>query len=193
MTCDCKKLPASAEGPRWREECGVVGVWAPGEAVMSLAYLALFALQHRGQESAGLAVTDGLHIDVEKGLGLMREAFRDRMPSLNGHSAVGHVRYSTASDNLYCDIQPVFASFHGGFICLGLNGRLTNAPELREKLGQSGCVLQTTADGETLLNLAARSEAKGIEEKILSSLAQVDGAYSLTIMTGDRLIGARDP
>ena len=171
----------------------MVGVWAPGEAVVNLCYLALFALQHRGQESAGIAVTNGLHIDMEKGMGLMREAFRDRVPTLSGHSAVGHVRYSTFGASLYNNIQPIFAYFSGGFICLAHNGSLTNAKAIRESLEKNGCIFQTTTDTEAVLNLIARSDADGIEEKIAASLAQVDGAYCLTIMTGDRVIGARDP
>ncbi len=179
--------------PRWREECGVVGVWAPGESVVNLCYLALFALQHRGQESAGIAVTNGMHIDVEKGMGLMREAFRDRVPTLPGHSAVGHVRYSTYGASLYSNIQPIFAYFAGGFVCLAHNGSLTNARSIRQALERDGCIFQTTTDTEAILNLIARSDAPTIEEKIAASLRQIEGAYCLTLMTGDKLIGARDP
>ncbi|MDL2226943.1 class II glutamine amidotransferase, partial [Deltaproteobacteria bacterium OttesenSCG-928-M10] len=179
--------------PAWREECGVVGLWAPGEPVVDLCYLGLFALQHRGQESAGIAVTNGMHIDVEKGMGLMREAFADRLPSLPGHSAIGHVRYSTYGASLYNNIQPIFAYFSGGFICLAHNGSLTNAKAIREELEAQGCIFQTTTDTEAILNLIARSSAPTIEDKVAASLAQVEGAYCLTIMTGDMLIAARDP
>ncbi|MDR1922444.1 MAG: amidophosphoribosyltransferase [Candidatus Adiutrix sp.] len=177
----------------WREECGVVGVWAPGEDVVGLAYLGLFALQHRGQESAGLAVTNGLHIDVEKGMGLMREAFKNRLPTLAGHSAIGHVRYSTRGGSLFTNIQPIFAYFSGGFLSLGHNGSLTNARALRRELESQGCIFQTTTDTEAILNLIARAPENDIEDKIEASLKRVEGAYCLTIMTGDKLIGVRDP
>ncbi|MDR0881706.1 MAG: amidophosphoribosyltransferase [Candidatus Adiutrix sp.] len=177
----------------WREECGVVGLWAPGEPVTSLGYLALFALQHRGQESAGLAVTDGLHIDLEKGMGLIREAFKDRAPTLPGHAAIGHVRYSTFGSSSYANIQPILASFSGGLICLAHNGNLTNSRAVRHRLQQQGCTFQTTTDTEAMLNLIVYSQAQTVEDKIAESLRQVEGAYCLTIMTGDRLIGVRDP
>ena len=179
--------------PAWREECGVAGIWAPGESVVDLCYLALFSLQHRGQESAGIAVTNGMHIDMEKGMGLMREAFANRLPTLAGHSAIGHVRYSTYGASLYNNIQPIFAYFSGGFICLAHNGSLTNAKSIREGLEAKGCIFQTTTDSEAILNLIARSPHTDIEDKVAASLAQIEGAYCLTIMTGDMLIGARDP
>lgn len=184
------KSPHQAQ---WKEECGVVGVWAPGEAVSSLCYLALFALQHRGQESAGIAVTDGIHIDLEKGMGLMREAFKDRVPTLVGHSAVGHVRYSTFGASNTANIQPILAYHSGGMICMAHNGSLSNAPTVQKQMETDGCFFQTTTDTEVILNLIVRSESNSIEEKTLNALRQVEGAYSLTIMTGDMLIGARDP
>lgn len=185
--CGCEPTPA------WREECGLVGVWAPGERVVNLAYLALFALQHRGQESAGLAVTDGLHIDLEKGLGLMREAFKERVPTLAGHAAVGHVRYSTRGLNRFDNIQPIFASCSSGFIFLAHNGSLTNAGALRRGLENNGCVFQTSTDSEAILNLVACSDCPSMPDKVAASLRRVEGAYSLVMMTGDQLIAARDP
>ena len=183
----------AARAGRWREECGLVGLFAPGEPVVDRTYLALFALQHRGQESAGLAVTNGLHVDAAKGLGLMTEAFRERLPSLPGHAAVGHVRYSTFGANLYPNIQPIFAYFSGGFLCLAHNGNLVNAKSIRAELEKRGCIFQTTTDSEAMLNLIARSPAASVEDKIAQSLAQVEGAYCLALMTGDSIIGARDP
>ncbi len=178
----------------WQKECGLVGVWTPnGDNVLDQCYMALFALQHRGQESAGIAVTNGMHVDVEKGMGLMQDAFRKRLPTLPGHAAIGHVRYSTYGASLYHNIQPMFAYFSGGFICLAHNGSLTNSRAIRENLEKNGCIFQTTTDTEAILNLIARSEAENIEDKIITSLAQVEGAYCLAIMTGDKLIGVRDP
>ena len=179
--------------PRWKEECGVVGIWAPGESVAGLCYLALFALQHRGQESAGIAVTNGIHIDLEKGMGLMREAFKDRAPTLEGHSAVGHVRYSTFGASNFANIQPILAYHPGGMICMAHNGSLSNAPAIQKRLEDEGCAFQTSTDTEVILNLIVRSKMDCFEEKTLEALRQVEGAYSLTIMTGDMLIGARDP
>ena len=168
-----------------------MGVYAPGEPVADLAYLALFALQHRGQESSGLAVTDGRQLDAAKGPGLMTEAFRDRRPDLAGHAAVGHVRYSSAA--LHSSIQPIFAYGHGGFLCLAHNGNLVNAPVLRTGLERSGCIFQTSTDSEIILNLIARFQGPTLEDRVKGSLAQLEGAYSLVLMTGQTLIGARDP
>ncbi|MDR1040275.1 MAG: amidophosphoribosyltransferase [Deltaproteobacteria bacterium] len=178
---------------RWREECGVFGIWAPGEAVGDLCYLGLFALQHRGQESAGIAVTNGLHIDEAKGMGLMTVAFRERRPALAGHAAIGHVRYSTYGSSNFTNIQPIFAYSEGGFIGLAHNGNLTNAGPLRDRMAAAGSVFQTTTDSEVMLNLIALSREGDILKRIEKSLAQVTGAYSLVMLTPDRMIGLRDP
>ncbi len=191
----CSSNGCRVTGPSaaWHEECGIFGVWAPEQPVVDLCYLGLFALQHRGQESAGIAVTNGMHIDVEKGMGLMTEAFKNRVPSLKGHCSIGHVRYSTVGTGMYANIQPILAYFSGGFLSLAHNGSLTNARTIRERLEKEGCIFQTTTDSEAILNLIARSSAPTFEEKILASLEEVEGAYCLTIMTGDKLIGVRDP
>ena len=185
--------PERKTAPEWREKCGVFGVWAPGRPVVDICYLGLFALQHRGQESAGIAATDGMHIDIEKGMGLMSEAFKKRLPDLKGHCAIGHVRYSTMGAGTYANIQPFLAYFSGGFLSLAHNGSLTNSDEVRARIEQAGGIFQTTTDSEAMLNLIARSDAPTLEEKVITSLAQVEGAYCLTLMTGDKLIGARDP
>ncbi len=170
-----------------------MGLWAPGEAVTDLCYLGLFALQHRGQESAGIAVTDGSAIDLEKGMGLMREAFAHRLPTLPGHAAIGHVRYSSLGSSLYNNIQPLFAYFSGGFICAANNGSLVNAKTIRSRLQKEGCLFQSTTDTELIVNLIARSDQDNIEDKVALSLSQLEGAYCLTMMTPDCLLGARDP
>ena len=188
----------------WKEECGIFGFWSEKRPVADVCYLGLFALQHRGQESAGIAVTDGLHIDVEKGMGLMKDAFKTRVPSLKGHCAIGHVRYSTFGGSVFANVQPILASFSasggGGFISLGHNGSLTNSKKIRARLEAEGCVFQSTSDSESMLNLIALNPAPTIEEKILTSLETVEGAYSLVIMVGDdvsrsgaKLVGVRDP
>ncbi|MDR1875092.1 MAG: amidophosphoribosyltransferase [Synergistaceae bacterium] len=179
--------------PQWHEECGIFGIWSKTASVTDVCYLGLFALQHRGQESAGIAVTDGMHVDIAKGMGLMTEAFRPRLPGITGHCAVGHVRYSTVGGSVLANVQPFLASFSGGFISLAHNGSLTNAQETRRRLENAGCIFQSSSDSESILNLIAVSQAPTVEEKILSSLEQIEGAYSLVIMTGDRLTGVRDP
>jgi amidophosphoribosyltransferase len=178
---------------RWHEECGIFGVWSKEVSVTDVCYPGLFALQHRGQESAGIAVTDGMHVDIAKGMGLMTEAFRTRLPGITGHCAVGHVRYSTVGGSVLVNVQPFLASFSGGFISLAHNGSLTNAQKIRRQLEKEGCVFQSTSDSEAILNLISMSPDPDVEKKILSSLDQVEGAYSLVIMTGDKLIGVRDP
>jgi amidophosphoribosyltransferase len=161
--------------------------------VGDLCYLGLFALQHRGQESAGIAVTNGLHIDEVKGMGLMTMAFRKRRPILNGHAAIGHVRYSTHGASIFANIQPIFAYSQKGFIGLAHNGNLTNAKELREKMERDNFSFQTTTDSEIMLNLIAESPEQDIIKSIENSLKLVTGAFSLIILTPDKLIGLRDP
>jgi amidophosphoribosyltransferase len=161
--------------------------------VGDLCYLGLFALQHRGQESAGIAVTNGLHIDEAKGMGLMTVALRKRRPSLPGHAAIGHVRYSTYGSSHYTNIQPIFAYSTGGFIGLAHNGNLTNADVLKEEMLKGGSVFQTTTDSEVMLNLIAVDKDDDILVRIEKGLSRVTGAYSLVILTPDRLIGLRDP
>jgi amidophosphoribosyltransferase len=180
---------------RWHEECGVFGLYAPGQSLGDLCYLGLFALQHRGQESAGIAVTDGLHIDLVKGMGLMTEAFKDRRPALAGRAAIGHVRYSTFGASHFSNIQPIFAyNSRDGFLGLGHNGNLTNADELKDELiEKENCTFQTTTDSEVMLNLIATDKEGDLLTRIKRSLAKVTGAYCLVILTPDKLIGVRDP
>jgi len=177
----------------WHEECGVFGIWANNRPVGDLCYLGLFALQHRGQESAGIAVTNGLHLENVKGMGLMSEAFRENRPAIKGHSAIGHVRYSTQGPSNSCNIQPIFAFSPIGFIGLGHNGNLTNAEELKEELLKKGTAFQTTSDSEVILNLIAQAKHSDIESCIAESLRKVEGAFSLVILTSDKVIGVRDP
>lgn len=176
-----------------KEECGIVGLWDKQGGIAHLCYLSLFALQHRGQEGAGIAVTNGMHIDVEKGLGLMTEAFKEGIPSLEGHCSIGHVRYSTMGGNSLKNVQPIFAYDSNGLLSLAHNGSLTNAHRLRRQLEEQGCHFQSSTDSEVILNLIASSTASTLESRITESLAQVEGAYCLVIMNGDRLIAVRDP
>ena len=178
---------------KWHEECGVFGIYSHNENVVLDTYWALYALQHRGQESAGIAVTDGSFMDLQRGMGLVSEAFRQGLPSMSGHIAIGHVRYSTTGSNLLTNTQPLMVSYAGGNISLAHNGNLTNAKQVRTSLEQKGGVFQTSVDSEVIVHLIARSAKPSIEDKIIESLEQVEGAYCLVIMTGNKLIGVRDP
>lgn len=182
------------EADKLKEECGVFGVYSHALNVSELTYYGLFALQHRGQESTGIAVTDGAWMDVTRGMGLVREVFRHQVPQMeNQYIAIGHVRYSTTGSSLLANTQPLMVNYSGGKIALAHNGNLTNAGEIRKELEESGTIFQTTIDSEVVVNLIARSRKVTVEEKIIDSLKKIKGAYCLTIMTEDKLIGARDP
>ncbi|SDF56388.1 amidophosphoribosyltransferase [Sporomusa acidovorans] len=181
------------QSDKWREECGIFGVFARQENVALNTYWGLYALQHRGQESAGIAVTDGNVMDVQRGMGLVNEVFRHSLPDMPAHIAIGHVRYSTTGSSLLRNTQPLLVNYSGGQISLAHNGNLTNAHEIREGLEQRGSVFQTSMDSEVLVNLIARSSRQTIEEKIVDTLTNIHGAYCLVIMTENKLIGVRDP
>ena len=179
---------------KWKEECAVYGVYSRTENVSEMTYFGLYALQHRGQESAGIALTDGAWMDVTRGMGLVNEVFRHQLPHMeNQYIAIGHVRYSTTGSSLLANTQPLMVNYAGGKIALAHNGNLTNAAEIRHELEQAGTIFQTSIDSEVFVNLIARSRKETIEEKIIESLQKVKGAYCLTIMTEEKLIGARDP
>lgn len=180
--------------PKWKEECGVYGVYSRTEDVSGLTYLGLYALQHRGQESAGIAITDGAWMDVSRGMGLVNEVFRHQVPHMaNQYIAIGHVRYSTTGSSLLANTQPLMVNYAGGKIALAHNGNLTNAAEIRHELEMQGTIFQTSIDSEVFVNLIARSRCETVEEKVIESLKKIRGAYCLTIMTENKLIGARDP
>lgn len=175
-----------------KEECGIFGIFAPKEDVALLTYWGLFSLQHRGQESTGIVVADGKNMDIKRGMGLVSEVFRDGMPTLPGHIAVGHVRYSTTGASMPINTQPLKVRFSGGNLALSHNGNITNAKSLRENLANNGSVFQTSVDSEVVLNLIARSKKVNIEDKIAESANQLKGAFSMVIMTDDKLIAVRD-
>ena len=180
--------------PKWKEECGVYGVYSHTEDVSGMTYLGLYALQHRGQESAGIAITDGAWMEVSRGMGLVNEVFRHQIPHMDNQCiAIGHVRYSTTGSSLLCNTQPLMVNYAGGKIALAHNGNLTNAAEIRHELEQRGTIFQTSIDSEVFVNLIARSLQEKIEDKVVESLKKIKGAYCLTLMTENKLIGARDP
>ncbi|MBB5336011.1 amidophosphoribosyltransferase [Pectinatus brassicae] len=179
---------------KWHEECGVFGAYSHTEDVSLMTYLGLYALQHRGQESAGIAITDGAWMDVTRGMGLVNEVFRHQLPHMdNQYIAIGHVRYSTTGSSLLANTQPLMVNYAGGKISLAHNGNLTNASQIRREMEEQGNVFQTSIDTEVFVNLIAKSKQPAIEDKVMESLKKIKGAYCLTIMTENKLIGARDP
>jgi amidophosphoribosyltransferase len=178
---------------KFREECGVFGISGHPEA-SNLSYLGLYALQHRGQESAGIAASDGIRIRHSKAMGYVNEVFNGQTLSrLEGHFAIGHVRYSTAGESRLINAQPIVIDCIHGPLALCHNGNLVNAGELREELAQDGAIFQTTSDSEVLVHLFARSPEPTVEQAIVEAISQVRGAFSLVMMTRDQVIGARDP
>ncbi|MBE0567899.1 MAG: amidophosphoribosyltransferase [Krumholzibacteria bacterium] len=177
----------------WREECGVVGI-AGLDGAAELASLALHALQHRGQESAGITVADGHRLLTHKGMGLVAEVFDEATTrTLAGTYAIGHVRYSTSGTSNLLNAQPLQVASHRGTMSLAHNGNLVNAPELRREMELEGSIFATTSDSEVILHLVARSKAPSLEEALLEVLPRVKGAYSLVVMTRDQLLAVRDP
>ena len=178
---------------KFREECGVFGIFGHPEAA-NLTYLGLYALQHRGQESAGIAASDGVQIRHRKAMGYVNEAFdADSLAKLPGTLAIGHVRYSTAGESKVSNAQPIVVdSVHGQF-AIGHNGNLVNAGEVRDALVRDGAIFQTNSDTEVVVHLFARSREATIDNAIVDAIGQVRGAFSFVMMTKDRLIGVRDP
>lgn len=178
---------------KFREECGVFGIYGHAEA-SNLTYLGLYALQHRGQESAGIAAADGTQIRVSKAMGYVNEAFDgDTLGRLPGSTAVGHVRYSTAGESRLANAQPIVVDSMHGQLAVAHNGNLVNAGEVRDALVREGAIFQTNSDTEVVVHLFARAKADGSEAAIIEAISQVRGAFSLVMMTKDRLIGVRDP
>src|SRR5216684_1993058 len=177
----------------FHDECGVCGVFGHAEAA-KLAYLGLYALQHRGQESAGIVSSDGVNLHTHRAMGEVQEIFKpDVLAKLPGTSALGHTRYSTAGDKALLNAQPILIDCNKGKLALGHNGNLTNAGEWRRKLEHRGSIFQTTSDTEVIVHLVARSAAHNLSSAIGDALNQVEGAYSLLLLTRDELYAIRDP
>jgi amidophosphoribosyltransferase len=178
---------------KFREECGVFGIFGHAEA-SNLTYLGLYALQHRGQESAGIAASDGTQIRHSKAMGYVNEAFNgESLAKLPGNLAIGHVRYSTAGESRLANAQPiVIDSIHGQF-GIAHNGNLVNAGELRDVLVRHGAIFQTNSDTEVVVHLFARARTDNAEMAIVEAVSQVRGAFSFVMMTKDRVVGVRDP
>jgi amidophosphoribosyltransferase len=178
---------------KFREECGIFGIYGHPEPA-NLGYLGLYAMQHRGQESAGIAVSDGHQLRVSKGMGHVGEVFNAPvLAKLPGMAAVGHVRYSTAGESSLSNAQPFLIDCAHGQIAIGHNGNLVNARELRDELVREGSIFQTSSDTEVVLHLYAKSRAGSVEQAIVDSVSQVRGAFSFVVLTADRLVAVRDP
>jgi amidophosphoribosyltransferase len=195
----CNRPPSGASH-RWHpddrlhEECGVFGIFGHDSAA-ALTALGLHALQHRGQEAAGIVTFDGDHFHYERRLGLVGDNFNkaDVIGRLKGHMALGHNRYSTTGDPILRNVQPLFADLDVGGFAVAHNGNLTNTLTLRRELVSSGAIFQSTSDTEVVLHLVSRSRRRRIVERFVDALLQIEGAYALVCLTDDMLIGARDP
>ena len=178
----------------FHDECGVFGVFGHKDAAAHTA-LGLHALQHRGQEAAGIVTFDGEHFHPHRSLGLVGDNFSSEnvIRRLRGRMAIGHNRYSTTGDTALRNVQPLFADFEFGGLAIAHNGNLTNAYALRKMLVQRGCIFQSTMDTEIIIHLVAISEYSTVVDRMIDALKQVEGAYSLVAMTNDALIGLRDP
>jgi amidophosphoribosyltransferase len=173
--------------------CGIVGIFGHPEA-STMAYLALYALQHRGQESAGVVTAEGHALSRRAGMGHVAEVFsREVLEQLPGHAAIGHVRYSTSGDSNPVNAQPFLFRHHRGPIAIAHNGNLVNAALIRSELESDGSIFQTTSDTETILHLAAKAKAADVVDALVEALRLVRGAYSLVALFPGRLIAARDP
>jgi len=186
-------LSATWRDEKFHDECGLFGIWNHPEAA-NLSYLGLYALQHRGQESAGITATDGTQFHTETAMGWGADVFSpERLKRLPGHRAIGHVRYSTAGSSNLKNAQPITAVTARGPVAIAHNGNLTNAEVLRREMERDGAVFQSSSDTEVILHLLARAPAGPLEEQLAYALAQVKGAYSLLVLTPDAMYAIRDP
>ena len=186
--------PIDFDGDRLREECGVFGVFGHPDAA-AITALGLHALQHRGQEAAGIVSFDGKRFHSERRMGLVGDNFsrREVIDRLPGTTAVGHVRYSTTGETILRNVQPLFAELEGGGFAVGHNGNLTNGITLRRQLVHDGAMMQSTTDTEVILHLVARARRNRFVDRFIEGLRQLEGAYAFVGMTNKKLIGARDP
>ena len=176
-----------------KEECGIFGIFGHPDAA-KLTYFGLYALQHRGEESAGIVISDGSQVREQKGMGLVADVFNEQsLAALHGNLAVGHVRYSTTGSSMLKNAQPFLVSHAGMALAIAHNGNLTNAHELRQGLERKGAIFQSTMDSEIFIHLIAHGLEQGLEPALVQALAKVEGAYSMLLLTEGQLIGARDP
>jgi amidophosphoribosyltransferase len=173
--------------------CGIFGIYGHKDAAR-LTYLGLYALQHRGEESAGIIASDGKKIKVHKGMGLVSDVFQEStMKSLRGNLAIGHVRYSTTGSSISKNIQPFLVAHRKGHMSVAHNGNLVNTLKLRREMEEEGSIFQTSMDSEIMVHLIAKFRDKDLKEKVKKAFSQLEGAYSVTLIINDTLVGARDP
>jgi amidophosphoribosyltransferase len=178
---------------KFHEECGVFGIYGHPDAA-NLTYLGLYALQHRGQESAGIVSSDGKQLFGQKAMGLVADIFvEERIKKLPGYMAIGHNRYSTTGDSTAINIQPILVNFALGGLAVAHNGNLVNAGLLKDELEAYGSIFQSTMDSEVIIHLIAQSRMATLHERIVDALSHVQGSYSLLIITEEELIAVRDP
>ncbi len=178
---------------KFHEECGVIGIFGHAEA-SNLVYLGLYALQHRGQEGAGISSSDGKQFFTEKGKGLVADIFSEKnLKRLPGHIAIGHNRYSTSGSSTLRNVQPIVANSSMGLLGIAHNGNLVNADELRAEIEEEGAIFQSTSDSEVIIHLIARSRADGFHAKVIDALQTVSGAFSLVLLRNNELLAVRDP
>jgi amidophosphoribosyltransferase len=176
-----------------KEECGIFGVFGHPDA-SKLTYFGLYALQHRGEESAGIVISDGSQVREQRGMGLVADVFNEQsLAALHGNLAIGHVRYSTTGSSMLKNAQPFLVSHGGMSLAIAHNGNLTNAHELRRGLEKKGAIFQSSMDSEIFIHLIAHGMEQGFESALVLALSQVQGAYSMLLLTQDQIIGARDP
>lgn len=191
------KAPFCLDDDKFKEECGVFGAFLKDrndEEAAAITYYGLYALQHRGQESAGITVSDGETLKCHKNMGLVSDVFsKDTIKKLKGKGAIGHVRYSTTGSSNAGNAQPIMSTYKLGSISIAHNGNLVNANVIRELLQDGGCIFQTSIDTEVVLNLIARGAQKGIENSVVKAMQAIKGSYAIVILTEDKLIGVRDP
>jgi len=178
---------------KFHDECGVVAIYSNPEAE-KLAYLGLHALQHRGQESAGIVTSNGMALNMHKSMGLVADIFtEEELAKLHGTLAIGHTRYSTAGDSSLLNAQPIMVQSNKGMMALAHNGNLVNASELRGRMESQGSIFQTTSDTEIIVHLIAFSKEQTLPEAMADALRRVEGAFSLVMISPDRIFAARDP
>lgn len=190
---DCKQISCQKNSDYPMHECGVCGIFGHEDA-SKLTYFGLYALQHRGQESAGIVASDGKNVNSHKNMGLVPEVFSENiLQGLPGHISVGHVRYSTTGASNVTNAQPLMVTHKGTTLAVAHNGNLVNSIELRNKLEEQGSIFQTTMDSEIVLHLMAKTAHLGLEKALWESFSNLKGAYSLLLMTEDTMVAVRDP
>jgi amidophosphoribosyltransferase len=187
------KAESQMSSDKFRDECGVVAIYGHPEAE-KLAYLGLHALQHRGQESAGIVTSDGMALHMHKAMGLVADIFQEHvLAKLPGTLGIGHTRYSTAGDSALLNAQPIMVQSNKGMMALAHNGNLVNAQDIRHRLENQGSIFQTNSDTEVIVHLIALSKEQTLPEAMADALRRVEGAFSLVMISPDRIFAARDP